>query len=219
MGSKRIDLTAALESLPLFPLSQVVLFPMARLPLHVFEPRYRTMLADCLSSFGVMGIAMVPDPADVIDDRGHPRLARVAGVGFVAEHEPMQDGRSNIVLVGMERVRLEELPFEAPYRRAKATVLKSKETRVSDNDRAALVASATAFVRDVKRRQQDFDLELPPNLSAGALADLCAHHLVLSPEVRQAALEELDPAARVALVTRELGLQRASLSDSPRELN
>ncbi len=224
----RIDLEAALLELPIFPLSQVVLFPHARLPLHVFEQRYRKMLADCIARHGVMAVAMVPDPADFIDDpsllgterrAGNPRIASVAGLGYVAQHELMDDGRSNIVLLGLSRVRMEELPLVGPYRRVRATVLQTKDTRVSDNDRAALVASATSFMREVKKRDPDFVLELPSR-DAGVLADVCAHHLVLSPDVRQRALEELDPAARVALVTRELAMQKAALTaGEARDLN
>ncbi len=215
----RVDLEAALEELPIFPLSQVVLFPHARLPLHVFEQRYRRMLADCLSGHGVMAIAMVPDPADIIDDQGHPRIASVAGVGYVAQHELMADGRSNIVLMGLERVRMQELPFKGPYRRVRATVLQPLETRVPETERAALIAAATAFLGEVKKRDLDFTFELESH-DAGVLADACAAHLVLSPDVRQRAIEELDPLARVALVTRELAMQKAALTaGEARDLN
>lgn len=219
-SSARIDLEAALLALPIFPLSQVVLFPRARLPLHVFEARYRKMLADCLAGHGVMAVAMVPDPTDLIDDRGNPRIAPVAGMGYVAQHELMADGRSNIVLLGLQRVRIEEeLPLVGPYRRVRATVLVPKDTRVSETERAALVAAATAFIGEVKKRDPDFVLELPSH-EPGVLADVCAHHLVLSPDARQRALEELDPAARVALVTRELAMQKAALTaGEARDLN
>ena len=216
---KRMDLEAALHELPIFPLSQVVLFPHARLPLHVFEQRYRKMLADCLAGHGMMAVAMVPDPADIVDDQGNPRIAPIAGVGYVAQHELMADGRSNIVLLGLQRVRMEELPLQGPYRRVRATVLRPKETRVSETDRVALVAAATAFLGELKKRDQELELELKSN-DAGELADLCAHHLVLSPDVRQRALEELDPNKRVALVTRELAMQKAALTaGEARDLN
>ena len=55
---------AALADLPVFPLPQVVLFPHAMLPLHVFEPRYRTMLAHCLATHRIMAVALVTVPLD-----------------------------------------------------------------------------------------------------------------------------------------------------------
>jgi hypothetical protein len=155
--------------MPLFPLSQAALFPRAQLPLHVFEARYRKMLADCIEQHGIMAIVMVPDPADLIDPRGHPRLARVAGVGFVKEVARLPDGRSDIVLEGLARVSLEELPFEIPYRRARATLLETRASRVTQNDSAALVAAATAFVTEMRRRDADVAFELPEGLVAGQL--------------------------------------------------
>ena len=51
----------ALSSIPIFPLPEVVLFPGGQLPLHVFEPRYRTMLEDCLKTHGALVLAMLVD--------------------------------------------------------------------------------------------------------------------------------------------------------------
>ena len=108
---------AALADLPVFPLPQVVLFPHAMLPLHVFEPRYRAMLKDCLETHKLMAVALVLDANDR-DEHGNPRMAQIAGVGLIVEHQQLPDGRSNILLHGQGRVRLEELPFVPPYRRA-----------------------------------------------------------------------------------------------------
>jgi len=219
MQRTRFDLDADLSAMPLFPLSQAALFPRAQLPLHVFEARYRKMLADCIEQHGIMAIVMVPDPADLIDPRGHPRLARVAGVGFVKEVARLPDGRSDIVLEGLARVSLAELPFEIPYRRARATLLETRASRVTQNDSAALVAAATAFVTEMRRRDADVAFELPEGLVAGQLADVCAHYLMIDGEARQSVLEELDDAARVSLVTRELAMQHASLTGGSRISN
>ncbi|MBI3791838.1 MAG: LON peptidase substrate-binding domain-containing protein [Gemmatimonadetes bacterium] len=84
--------------LPLFPLG-VVLFPGALLPLHIFEPRYRRLVTDCLAGGGRFGIICPGEGANEDD------LA-VGTVGCVAEierHEPLDDGRSNIVVRGRER--------------------------------------------------------------------------------------------------------------------
>lgn len=95
--------------LPLFPLN-VVLFPGTPLPLHIFEPRYRQMLADCLigdQRFGVVG----PGSETETPDRG--------AVGCVAEiraNEQLPDGRSSIVVVGGARFVVQRmLDDPAPY--------------------------------------------------------------------------------------------------------
>jgi ATP-dependent Lon protease len=208
------NLEAALGELPIFPLSQVVLFPRALLPLHIFEPRYRALLKDALATHRAIAMGLVI--AGELDARGRPRVASVAGAGVILEHEELADGRSNIVLHGVARVRLEELPFVPPYRRAKGTILHETPTAVPAADRTALLAQATSFVQEVHKRDPSFSMRLPTSIETGAIADLCAHHLVIDAAVRQKILEELDVAARVRLVTTELAAQHAALRTSER---
>jgi Lon protease-like protein len=204
------SLDHALEDLPIFPLPRLVFFPSTMLPLHVFEPRYRKMLADCLATHKAMAVVRL--------EQGE-RIAEVAGVGVVVHHEQLPDGRSNLVLEGAGRVRLEELPFCPPYRRARATLLEPVRTKVSDEDRTALVVAATEFVREVRRYDEDFTFDLPAERSAGVLADVCAASLIVDADVRQRLLEELDEAARVKSVIEELSMQRLSLGERSRVLN
>jgi len=95
--------------LPLFPL-EVVLFPGTPLPLHIFEPRYRTMLADCLQSderFGVLPPAR---------GGGTPRSGTVGCIARIRATHQLPDGRSNIVVVGERRFLLRQaLATETPY--------------------------------------------------------------------------------------------------------
>ena len=92
-----------LSHLPIFPLG-VVLYPGTALPLHLFEPRYRQLLADARagdSRFGILtGLSGVPE-------RDLPR-GRMGCVAEVTDVEMMPDGRANIVVQGRERFALEE---------------------------------------------------------------------------------------------------------------
>jgi Lon protease-like protein len=210
--AKTKDLEAALDVLPIFPLSQVVLFPEALLPLHIFEPRYRTMLKDCLATHGALAMALLLESGTDSGGRSElPRVASVAGAGIIVEHQPLPDGRANILLHGRARVRLEELPFVPPYRRARATLLCDVDDPASASDRAALLACAEAFAAEVRQRSPDFSFRIPPNLEAGVLADYCAHQLLVDMDLRQRLLEELRPAERVRLVTGELASQHSAL--------
>lgn len=220
-------LADALEELPLFPLPEVVLFPRSILPLHVFEPRYRAMLKASLRSHGALAIVQLPtDAAPAASPKkavrgpapsdDHAPIARVAGAGLVIECEPLPDGRANILVQGIARVRLEELPFESPFRRARATLLdEERDVLVPDSDVAALFAAASSFANEVKRRDPHFSFRLPDlrsdQTSPGALADACAFHLVISAKARQAMLEDLDPRTRVLRVLEELSAQRLEL--------
>ena len=104
----------------LFPLPNVVFFPHTFLPLHIFEPRYRQMLADCL--VGEKRLAMVLlRPGWEADYYGHPPVYSVAGVGEILESQMLPDGRSNILLRGLGRIVIEgEVPSPKPYRIGRA---------------------------------------------------------------------------------------------------
>jgi Lon protease-like protein len=197
-----------LENVPVFPLPHVVLFPDALLPLHIFEPRYRTMLADCLAgSAKAIVIAQV--------DRRGERLAEIAGAGVITEHQALPDGRSNIVVVGCTRVRLHELVLEAPprypYKRARVERLADRDGHVSAGDRSALLHAATMFAGEVKKHDPTFSFQLPRGVDAGGIADTCAFQLIVDANVRQAVLEELDPRIRVRKVMDQLALQHGAM--------
>ncbi len=214
------SLVAALSAIPIFALPQVVLFPEAVLPLHVFEPRYRTMLQECLATHGALVVAHIIGGEDAY---GRPRIASVAGGGIVAEHQTMPDGRSNIIVLGQARLKLDELPPDdiRPYRLARATVLEDLAVSVPDHDRAALVAVATLFATEVKKHDPHFSFRLPKTLDAAHIADLCAFQLIVDAPTRQAVLDELDPRVRVSLVLKQLALQHAAMrrTDGDRVLN
>jgi len=218
--NKEGRLEDALAAIPIFPLPQVVLFPEAVLPLHVFEPRYRTMLRDCLATHGALVIAHIVGGED---EHGRPRIAPIAGGGVVIEDQTLPDGRSNIVVLGKARLRLEELEPDAsrPYRMARATVLEDLDARVPEHDRVALVAAATMFASEVKKHDPHFSFRMPATIDAAHIADLCAFQLVVDARTRQAILDELDPRVRVSLVLNQLALQHGAMLriDGDRVLN
>lgn len=212
------DLVAALPALPLFPLPQVALFPGAVLPLHVFEPRYKAMIRDCLSTHRALAVVQVTN-ADQLDEHGHPTIATIAGAGVIVDHAELPEGRFNILVRGRARVRLAELPFVPPYRIAKATILPTEETHVSEQDMTALLANAQSFVSLVRERDHDFEFRTPRGAPPGFIVDVCAHHLVIDAVDRQQILETLDLNQRVQRVTEILALQRIALGKKDHELN
>lgn len=179
----------------MFPLPGIVLFPGAQMPLHVFEPRYRKMLADCIARDGCMAMTYQLEDREELDRA--PPIAPLCGVGRIVHHEALADGRSNIVLQGCARARLEELPFVAPYRRARARLVADVLTPVAAVDRAALLATAVQVAAAARLG----DFELPSALDPGAMADLCAHRLLAQPPMRQRILEVIDVRERVLAVT------------------
>jgi len=120
----RARLAAALGALPLFPLPGVLLIPGTTLPLHVFEPRYRQLVKDLLASGGPLALPQVVVNAGV-DLMGAPPILPYAGVGILSMHHQLPDGRFNIFVQGVARVKLgSELPDAGhPYRVASAELL------------------------------------------------------------------------------------------------
>lgn len=198
----------SLTEIAVFPLPNVVLFPGAALPLHIFEPRYRVMLKDCLAGHRAIAIGQEAEDGAIV------------GGGLIVEHHQLPDGRSNILVVGEARLRLEEV-FEEdlpryPYRRARAVVLDNLSFEVPEQDKTALIAAASMFASEVKKHDGSFSFRVPTNASAAELADVCAYQLVVDPAARQAVLEDLDPRSRVDRVTNQIALQHgAMLRDSP----
>lgn len=211
------DLTAALDALPLFPLPSAVLLPGALMPLHIFEPRYRRMIRDALDGHRTLAIVCIT--GSEVDEHGHPPIARIAGAGTIIDYAELPSGRYNIVVKGRIRVSLEELPFETPYRRARATALSSIEDAVQPTDVASLVASANSFVALVRAREPSFEFRMPSSSQPGVLADHCAQQLLVDAADRQKTLETLKVSERVQLVTETLVMQRMTLAGTSGPVN
>jgi ATP-dependent Lon protease len=101
--SDSLDRVRGVRELPLFPLP-VVLFPGVPMPLHIFEPRYRRMLEDISARDQLFGLSYFDQSAA---DSQLPPIGHIGCVAEVTEVQPMPDGRSNILTVGLIRYRLE----------------------------------------------------------------------------------------------------------------
>lgn len=115
--TKHMDLP---EMIPIFPLPGALLLPRARLPLHLFEPRYLTMLDDALKTPERL-IGMV-QPNRIPGRNGGTGLHTIGCVGRVTQFSETEDGRYMVTLSGVSRFRvLEEVEGFTPYRRAKVS--------------------------------------------------------------------------------------------------
>lgn len=158
------SLEKSLERLPLFPLPSAVLLPYEMIPLHVFEPRYRALVKDLLEDGRPMGIVQLAEGWET-DNDGRPGLETVFGAGHVVRHENLDDGKFNILVRGIGRVRLvEELPSRRPYREARVE-------RVRDVLEPGLDSEAVA---ESVRRMIFALCATRPGPGATALAELAA---------------------------------------------
>src|SRR3954470_5820101 len=102
------------KSLPLFPLSGVVLLPRGHLPLNVFEPRYLEMVDYALAGDRLIGMIQ---PAEREDKAAIPRLTQVGCAGKIMTFRETEDNRYLITLDGICRFRLNaEMPSATPWR-------------------------------------------------------------------------------------------------------
>jgi Lon protease-like protein len=127
------------EMLPLFPLS-TVLFPGMRLPLHVFEERYRTLVADLLAGpeprqFGVIAIRSGRE----VGTTGVAALHEVGCVAMVRQVAPHEDGRYDLQTVGTDRFRLASIDRSGPYLRGEVELLPDGVAEPGAAEAAAVV--------------------------------------------------------------------------------
>lgn len=175
----------------LFPLPNVVLFPHAVLPLHIFEPRYRQMTEDALGSDRLVTIVQIR-PDAVWTKNAEPEIEPIACLGQILEYERLPDGRFNFLLVGKKRVRiLEELSKTKLYRQARVEVLDDIYPGVPvDPLRQELIQ----LLREVSQRAQAVDPEiarlLDSDIRLGPLTDIIGHSLGLPSVVKQNLLAE-----------------------------
>lgn len=171
--------------IPLFPLPGVVLLPGTILPLHIFEPRYRTMVVDALEGNRTIGMAMMKPGWE--RSGAVPPIFSVGGAGRIVEAERLPDGRYDIVLEGEFRYRVVEESPPAPYRVANVDRLASIPFP-SSSEMVAVCSDASSLFRELAAA-----MELPPlpeeELGAERLASELALRLRYDPAELQALIE------------------------------
>ncbi len=171
--------------IPLFPLPGVVLLPGTLLPLHIFEPRYRSMVADALASDRTIGMAMMK--AGWQSRADHPPIHRVGGAGEIVEAEELPDGRYNIVLQGQFRYRVLAEEAADPYRTASVEEIASLP--FSDKAEQSRVLDLATRSFESVRTEMDLPTLGEDAMTPERLASEIALRLRYSPEELQAILE------------------------------
>jgi len=210
------------ERLPIFPLSNVVLFPRVKTPLHLFEPRYRQLARDVLQGERRIGMVVVR-PEHVEDMSGDPPIYPIGCAGVITESQRLPDGRYNLVLLGEQRVRIvaEEPRDESRlYRVAQVVRLpepypETERTRVA-RLRAAIVADVGILVRHAQPdRAHAFDPELFAGVDDETFVNAVANAFAFPAEEKQALLEAENVPERYARLASALSFQRLELDGLP----
>ena len=176
------------DLLPLFPLPNVVLFPNVFLPLHIFEPRYREMVADALANDRMIGMVLLRPGWDR-DYEGRPPIYSVGCSGVLTHNERLGDGRYNIVLRGIERFRILEEDHALGYRRAVVEPLRDQP--LDADDRAIILRQRSRLEAMLGPSPSSAgDPRMPASMSDEDVVNALAQYLDLEPLEKQALLEK-----------------------------
>jgi len=183
------DKVRGVSELPIFPLA-LVLFPGVPLPLHIFEPRYRQMLIDVRAGNSLFGVSYFDAS---LSEKDVPAAGHVGCVAEVTETQPMPDGRSNILTVGIIRYRIEEyVERNEPYLLARISYFEDEEEDaglLSESARDVAetftrIARAVRTINDERANLPDISDTEPQRLSF-----LVAAAMEVDTEVKQDLLE------------------------------
>jgi len=163
------------RNVPVFPLAEVVLFPGALLPLHIFEKRYQAMVKDVLRGDKLIAMALLKEcTKGEYEER--PPFHQTVCVGQVIHHEALPKGRSNIALLGLSAGVAEAADGAEPYRMARVELLADRLDADADFD--AKLARAFAEVvhggGDVEALREQLGEFLSAEDIPAALLNTCA---------------------------------------------
>jgi Uncharacterized protein, similar to the N-terminal domain of Lon protease len=202
--SDALNKVSGIRQMPLFPLS-VVLMPNEILPLHIFEPRYRKMLKDVQVTNNLFGVSYL---ASESDDSDKPAVGSIGCVAELREVQSLEDGRSNILTVGVIRYRLEEYAdTDEPYLVGVVSYFEDEKENL--NLLEPLADEVFALFLRVAKAAHDLSGErgkMPeiPQAEPQMLSFLIAAAFNLSPEEKYHLLETRSTSERLSILRERL---------------
>ena len=180
------------QTIPIFPLQDVMLFPNVSRPLHIFEPRYRAMVADALKGDRIIGMVLLRAGYEA-EYEGRPPVYPIGCAGLITDVEELPDGRYAIVLRGLVKFRVTSEDQSRPYRLARVQALPEV---ADDEQRAALRRQRTRLTTLLAEVAAPDSEPPPPSLPDQDLVNGLAQYLQIDPIERQALLEQKDVVSR-----------------------
>jgi Lon protease-like protein len=211
------------EILSVFPLTGVLLLPGTRLPLHIFEPRYRNMVQDALGAEGVFGMIQPFAPQkdnlpQAGTERAMPDLYDIGCAGHIERWEKSSDGRYMVQLRGISRFRIkEELSLERGYRRVRpdyGCFGDLQDTEAGTVDRPCLTRALDHYAQT---RGLAIDLSQLDPISDADLVNFLGVAMPFHPSEKQAILESgsIEEREKVLVSLLELGGDTATAPSGP----
>ncbi len=192
----------------LFPLPNLVLFPQNVQPLHIFESRYREMLEDAMAGDQLIALATL-EPGYEADYYSRPPVAPPICIGRVASHERTEDGRYNLILLGVKRALIvDEITPVRSFRRATVRLLDERPHAGGSPSVESLGRQLASELADrLPAAKQLVDEFINQNLSLSTLTDVVAFHIPFKVDFKLSLLAESDPAVRARRLLQKLSEQ------------
>jgi len=192
----------------LFPLPNLVLFPHVMQPLHVFEPRYRTLLEDALHRDKLIAMAVLR-PGWEQDYDGRPPLYPMACLGRIATHHQLDDGTYNVLLLGLRRIKLaRELEPLRGFREAEVELCvdcyPAQNGAAQNFLQRKLRDAFMQILPMLPETQEQLDQLLGNDVPLGVLTDVISYMLDISVCEKEALLAEVDVYQRADMLLRHL---------------
>lgn len=203
----------------LFPLPNLVLFPHVVQPLHIFEPRYCDMLRDAMDSDRLIAMALLEKGWEN-QYQCRPPIGTTVCVGKVVSHTPTEDGRHNILLVGLKRAKIvRELDSDMSFRSAEVELREDVYPEDNVGGREDLIAKLQElfgqFVPEGLAAQSSFQQLVGKQLPLGILTDTITFALNLPLAIKQQLLAEDNVDIRCRILIRCLEQQLRASSEEP----
>ena len=192
------------EFLPVFPLQDVMLFPNVSRPLHIFEPRYRALVADALEGDRLIGMVML-EPGYEAEYEGRPPIFPIGCAGLITEAEELPDGRYLIVLRGLVKFRIVDEDQSRAYRLAQVEAL----PELVDDAELTALGELRAALEDILAAARD-GTSPPTGLPDEDLVNGIAQYARIEPRERQRLLEAPGPLARAEVLVELFGVPAQS---------
>jgi hypothetical protein len=204
--------------IPLFPLSTVVFFPNTLLPLHIFEPRYKHMVSNVIKSERIIGMALLK-PGWEANYYGNPEVFDVVGMGRIVSSESFKDGRMNIVLYGLKRVKIVEITKDLPYRLARVEIMENTRCTSDEIYRSKIEELITKWNFALDEKQKAHRININTGLPLESLTDALATLIFSNVFDKQSLLEEPSVEKRAEVIIRDLQTRLDIISVTSKKRN
>ncbi len=192
----------------LFPLPNLVLFPHVMQPLHIFEARYRDLLEDALDSDRLLAMAILT-PGWEDDYEGRPPLYPIACLGRVTTHHRLEDGAYNVLLLGLQRVRLvRELEPINSFREAEIEFCEDysppEQINLRNVPKHKLREAFLKVLPMLPEAREQLDQLMQSDMALAVLTDVISYMLDIDLRDKEMLLAEMDVHRRAQLLLEHL---------------